>query len=148
MDIDLIAQQLLDLAPRLMRVVSVEAQASAEAPLSPPQLRALGLLASRPHLPSELAREMHITPATVSELADVLVRKGLVDRREQPEDRRCTSLVLTDAGNAQYSGARQRALLALRSLLTQLEDGTLVGLGAGLEAILVKLRSRSTASRP
>ena len=47
---------------------------------------------------SELAEAGHISRPVVSRKVDSLVEKGLVSRRELPEDRRYTVLELTDEG--------------------------------------------------
>lgn len=47
---------------------------------------------------SELAQARHISLPTVSRKVEHLVEKGLVARRESQQDRRCTILELTEAG--------------------------------------------------
>ncbi|MBY8823276.1 MarR family winged helix-turn-helix transcriptional regulator [Sphingomonas colocasiae] len=48
--------------------------------------------------PTSLARHMGLSKAAVSKLADRLVSKGLVDRRDNPGDKRAQSLSLTAEG--------------------------------------------------
>ena len=62
------------------------------------QLRVLALLQCRCRLPSELARELRVTPATASETVDLLVRRGFITRGDEPLDRRQTPLSITEAG--------------------------------------------------
>jgi DNA-binding MarR family transcriptional regulator len=136
-NIDSAAEHLLDVVPRLMRLIASEAQASGiSGALTVSQLRALGLLAREPRLPSELARELKITPATASEVADLLVRRGLVERSAMPEDRRLTLLRITLAGETLHQAARQRTLGALRRVLHRLDTPSLAALECGLAGLL------------
>jgi DNA-binding MarR family transcriptional regulator len=59
----------------------------------------LFLLAEEDLTMSELARRMQVTPPTVSRMVDSLAGKGLVERRQDTEDRRITWLSLSDRGS-------------------------------------------------
>jgi DNA-binding MarR family transcriptional regulator len=48
--------------------------------------------------PSELARKMGMTKGAISKLADRLLEKGLIERTENPDDKRGHSLSLSAAG--------------------------------------------------
>ncbi len=105
-----------------MRLISAQAQTDGAGPLTMTQLRVLGLLQRAPRLPSELARELRITPATASEVADLLVRRGLVERSARPQDRRATPLHIMPAGMVRLQAARDRATRALADLLGAMDD--------------------------
>jgi len=142
------AERLLEIAPRLTRLISAAAQGSGiSGTLTITQLRALGILARGSKLPSQLARDLEISPATASEVVDLLVRRGLVQRGDRPEDRRHTPLALTSAGLDQYRLAHRRASAALEALLEQVEPGVLADLERGMETLLVLLRRRAAAAR-
>ena len=47
---------------------------------------------------SEVSERFEITPAAASQLVDKLVQSGLIQRDEDPNDRRAKSLKLTDKG--------------------------------------------------
>lgn len=132
-----VAEQLLDIVPRLRSLMAAEADAVA---LTMTQLRVLALLKCRPRLPSELARELRVTPATVSEVVDLLVRRGLVERGEEPEDRRSTPLRITSEGLALLEAARGRALAAFQRLLARLDPADLARLASSLAALQEALR--------
>lgn len=140
------AELLLETVPQLMRLIINEAKADEET-LTFSQLRALGLLKRGPRLPSELARQMSITPATTSELVDSLVRRGLVTRGNRPEDRRCTPLILTPLGMTCHQAARQRALTALANVLTCLDQSEKKNLEHTLRLLLDTLRENERSNK-
>ena len=140
------AEQLLEVVGPLRRLISAAGRTDdASGTLTMTQLRLLGLLVQRHQLPSELARRLEITPATASEIVDLLVRRGLVERCDQPADRRCTPLQTTPTGLSQWKAARERSLEALRELLSGLESSELSALERGLEALLALVHGRALA---
>jgi DNA-binding MarR family transcriptional regulator len=67
--------------------------------VSPSQLRALGVLLRHGAVRSgELAEHLRIAPRSATEVVDALAERGLVERRPDPEDRRATQVVATEAG--------------------------------------------------
>ncbi len=74
---------------------------ASEFELSPPQVRALGVL--DPHRPvpmSELAEALHCDNSNVTGIVDRLEDRGLVERHSAPHDRRVKMLVVTEPGAA------------------------------------------------
>jgi DNA-binding MarR family transcriptional regulator len=127
-----------------MRLIRTESLSGAGM-LTITQLRMLESIDRGYRLPSELARELKVTPATTSESVEVLARRGLVERYAHPQDRRVTLLRLTDAGSTQLSASRERALDFLESLLERLEPGELQRLYDGLEPLAKLLHEGKTA---
>ena len=69
---------------------------------------------------AQLAGEIGLSPSATSRLVDALVQRGLVERREAPEDRRARTLRLTGAGTAmldEISEARTRLFTRITSKL-------------------------------
>jgi len=67
--------------------------------LTGPQLVCLGHVAREgPTTPSELAREVALSQATVTGILDRLEAKGLITRARNPEDKRRVILQTTEAG--------------------------------------------------
>ena len=68
--------------------------------LTLPQLKVLGLIASRPHglHGRELAATLGVGPPAVTALVDRLAEPGYVRREEDPHDRRITWIRLTESG--------------------------------------------------
>jgi len=61
---------------------------------------------------TDISRHMGVTNAAVSQLIDRLVEKQLIERSEDPADRRAKKIVLTPKGRELVeSGAKQRSLL-------------------------------------
>lgn len=50
--------------------------------------------------PSQLAENMGMTRGAISKLADRLIEKSLIEREENPDDKRAHTLSLTNAGRA------------------------------------------------
>jgi DNA-binding MarR family transcriptional regulator len=64
------------------------------------QLRLMVLIDREDGLPlGELAQQMGVSPATITGITERLVRKGLIERRSDPSDRRLIRVVLTPAGS-------------------------------------------------
>ncbi len=49
--------------------------------------------------PSDIARSVHLSQATITSIVDRLVKAGLVERQRSEGDRRVVAVVLTDAGH-------------------------------------------------
>jgi MarR family transcriptional regulator, organic hydroperoxide resistance regulator len=82
---------------------------ASEFELSPPQVRALGVLdPERPVPMSELAEALHCANSNVTGIVDRLEDRGLVERRSASHDRRVKMLAVTGRG------AEVRARLAER----------------------------------
>ncbi|MEA2290145.1 MAG: hypothetical protein QOD55_2142 [Solirubrobacteraceae bacterium] len=72
---------------------------AAEFELSPPQVRALGVLdPERPVAMSELAGALHCDNSNVTGIVDRLEDRGLVERRSATHDRRVKMLAVTPRG--------------------------------------------------
>lgn len=68
--------------------------------LSPAARQALAVLdgAGEPLSPTEIARRLIVTTASVTSLLDTLERRGLVERRADPADRRRLLVAVTPPG--------------------------------------------------
>ena len=72
--------------------------------LSPGQFNVLHLLVLRGGAlrPSEIASSLVVDPASTTYVLDGMVRKGWLERRSDPEDRRSHHVLLTKEGRAQH----------------------------------------------
>ncbi|MDX6701441.1 MAG: hypothetical protein QOF26_1667 [Baekduia sp.] len=102
------------------------------------QLKLLFVLEGTPHepTPSELARMIGLSAAAAGRAVDALVRRGIVSRRDDDQDRRVKRLALTADGRTmvgRISAARRQGLIALvEPLTTDQRDA----LSAALEPLL------------
>ncbi len=125
----------LDVLPRVMRLVAAAATEESEQLLSITQFRILKRISHGPKLGSELAQALRITPPTVSAAIDSLVRRGLVERCEDTEDRRAIPLQITPAGIHCFGVTQQRALTVLIQLVEQMSPAQRRALAQGLDAL-------------
>ena len=106
------ADRLLRLLPRFQRWAATTVQANRGGQdLSLRQLAVLYLIREGAVFPSELARQLRISPAVVTGLLDRLAQRGYLQRLADVSDRRRLRLALTDAGLA--------ASLAVEHLLSR-----------------------------
>lgn len=116
-----VATAVLETVPRLMRWIREANRANTEPGLTVPQLRAMRLLHRSPGVGvSAIAEHQGIGVASASALVDRLVRRGLVDRTQDPAERRRVMLTLTAEGTARLEATtratRDRLGVMLRTL--------------------------------
>lgn len=71
--------------------------------LTGPEFDVLATLGNRPGMTfKEIGENTLITKTTLTGVVDRLEKKGLVERRDCPEDRRCVRAVLTEKGDALF----------------------------------------------
>ncbi len=71
---------------------------------------------------NELAERLEVTPATVSLMVGELSRKGILERREDPADRRRAIITLADAHREAIDNWLARSAHAWRAALESLTD--------------------------
>ncbi len=86
----------------------------------------------------EVAACLGVTPTSVTEIGNALVRRGLVERREDPADRRVRLLYVTEEG--------RQALSRMRRLLASELERALAALDAGERGQFVDLVARLLAT--
>ena len=88
-------------ASRVLVAIAARSLADAGEEVTLTQYRSLVVLASRgPQGVAELAEAVSVTPPTASRLCDRLVKKALVRRRTDRNDRRHVQIALTQSGRA------------------------------------------------
>jgi DNA-binding MarR family transcriptional regulator len=125
-----------ELGDLLMRVARTQRRhwrdALAPWDLSPHQARALGVVVEQDGVRlSDLAESLHIAPRSVTEVADGLQARGLVERTPDPGDRRAVILRPTAEGRrvrAEVGRARAEANEELLSRLPADDRATLARL--------------------
>ncbi|HVC13605.1 MAG TPA: MarR family winged helix-turn-helix transcriptional regulator [Acidimicrobiales bacterium] len=100
------------------------------------QYRSLVLLASRgPQGIASLADSLGVTPPTASRLCDRLVRKGLVRRRTDRNDRRQVRVALTEAGRRLVDIVTDRRRREIAILLNAVPEDARRSVVAGLQLL-------------
>jgi len=90
----------------------------------------------------ELTRGLGVGPATVTGLVDRLAAQGLVERREDPQDRRVRLVEPTESGRALVARLEAAGNEHLRGLLATLDAEDLVA----LERIVTRLTEAAAAA--
>jgi len=127
--------ELLETVARLMVRASasldpVRLQAWEEMGLTLAQLRILFRVRAQPGVDvRRIAADIGITPSAVSQQVDKLVTRGMLLRRDKPEDRRYVQLELTEAGHEATGQIRQAS-----------REHMIVPLGSFSEADLTELQ--------
>lgn len=127
------ASELMEAMPVIMQFVRVEMRRQRAPSLSVPQFRVLAFLSHNPDSSlSDVAEHIGITRATASPLIDRLVQRGLVDRREDPTERRHIQLKLTSEGHDRLEEIRNSTRQKLAELLDEMTSEELEQVSAGL----------------
>jgi DNA-binding MarR family transcriptional regulator len=140
------SRRILETVPIVMRVLRREMRGGAEASLSVPQFRVLAYLSGAPGASlSEVADFVGVTGATASAMVDRLVRRGLVAREGNPEERRRLRLELTNDGSKLLERARAHTRGRVAESLTVL---TLPELGTIVEGLDLLDRALGASTGP
>jgi DNA-binding MarR family transcriptional regulator len=100
------------------------------------QFRSLVVLASRgPQGMASLSDALGVTPPTASRLCDRLVRKGLVRRRTDRNDRRQVRVGLTEAGRRLVDVVTARRRHEIAGLLSAVPEDARRSVVAGLQLL-------------
>ena len=115
------AGELLDVAPRVMRVVRDQMRCHRAAVLSVPEFRTLGFLNGHAGASlTDVADYIGLTLPSMSKLVDGLVERKLVTREFDPADRRRVTLALTPRGCAVLQAAHALTQAYLAEVLSAL----------------------------
>ncbi|MEW6047730.1 MAG: MarR family transcriptional regulator [Bacillota bacterium] len=130
------AREIMETVPQVLRFVRTEMRRHASPQLSVPQFRVLAYLGRMPGASlSDVAGHLGVTSPTASAMVDRLVRRGLVERAQHPDERRRVVLRLTEAGSALLERARALTRARVAQVLATLSESDLRRLGEGLAAL-------------
>ena len=108
-------------ASRVLVAVAARSLADAGGDVTLTQYRTLVILASRgPQNLATLAEAVAVTPPTASRLCERLVRKGLVRRRTDRNDRRQVRIALSETGQALVDAVTVRRRQEITDLLASI----------------------------
>jgi DNA-binding MarR family transcriptional regulator len=129
------AQEVLDVAPLIMRVVRTEMR-SQRNDLSVPEFRALAFVHRNPATSlSAVAEHVGQSLPTLSNLVEGLVQRRLVVREASTADRRRITLNLTAKGEQIWQSARQETKKRLSERLTPLSAEELTKIAEALQLL-------------
>jgi DNA-binding MarR family transcriptional regulator len=118
---DVIAGEILDIVPTIMRVIRAEMQYQRSEDLSVPQFRTLLFISRKPGSSLlTVANHLGLTSPTVSTMVEGLVLKKLIMREISSEDRRKVTLMLTDQGGLVLEKVRYGTQIRLSEILSPL----------------------------
>ena len=131
-------QQQIDAVMRASRVlVSVVARSLAEVEdvVTLPQFRVLVMIAGHgPQNLGSVAAALGVHPSNATRLCERLVVAGLVDRADDPQDRRFLRLVLTDEGHRLVETVMQHRRTAIAQVMSRMSASRRRTVSAALEA--------------
>lgn len=84
---------------------------------------------------SEISERMEITAAAASQLVDKLVQTGLLERIEDPHDRRAKQITLSAKGHELITSNRSERHRWVQALVEQLDPAERVQVGAVMELL-------------
>ena len=95
-------------------------------PLTPEQFMLIDLLWNHGEMSQQQPADMmHKDKNSVTKLVDAIERKGFVVRRQNKNDRRSNTLVLTEKANQLKPGAKQKGISILDQMLEGINENEL-----------------------
>ena len=95
----------------------------ADVPLTPEQFMLIDLLWNHGEMSQQqLADMMQKDKNSVTKLVDAIERKGFVIRKQNVNDRRSNTLILTEKANQLKPGAKQKGISILDEMLTGISE--------------------------
>ncbi|MDQ3530652.1 MAG: MarR family transcriptional regulator [Actinomycetota bacterium] len=148
------ADALLEIAPRLGRLLTSALESRDEPRLTLRQFRILQRLAQRPHRSGELASSTGVSAATMSVAVATLETQGWIERQADPADRRAAIVRITPSGRRAFSDARQHLRKLLITVSADLDDSDAQALtrlrdplNAGIDRARSAMRQASATPR-
>ncbi|HEY3115099.1 MAG TPA: MarR family transcriptional regulator [Gemmatimonadaceae bacterium] len=128
-----LADRLHSAAIHLLRQLRKEDDASG---LSAPRLSALSVVVfGGPLTLGELARAEQVKPPTMTRIVTGLEKDGLVERKDDPRDKRLTHVEATSKGRKVLAAGRARRVQRLASAVGKLEGKQLADLDRGVQLL-------------
>jgi DNA-binding MarR family transcriptional regulator len=141
------AATVMETIPLIMRFIRADMRIHSAASLSIPQLRSLAFLNRSPGASlSDLAEHLGVTCATASATTERLVQRNLVQRIDDPQERRRVLLYLTDDGKHHLKQSQDQTCTHIAELLDNLTPEQISHVAAGLT--LLKTVFESTEIKP
>lgn len=132
----LCSKEILESIPPLMHYIRSGIRRQLGAKTSVPQIRALSFIRRNPATTLMTVSDyLAVSNATTSSIVDRLVKKGLVSRQEDPNERRRIQLSVTLEGELEYKQVQEVAIAELNKILSKLPDQKIKDIQNGLRAL-------------
>jgi len=144
-----LAAEVVDLHRSIFRALQTHAgEEWSELPLTMAQVKALFAIGNLgPISIGGVARALSVALPTASVGVESLVAQGLVERREDPQDRRRTLAELTASGESLVNRLRQGSLRLLTAALRRLDRTQLANLVTGLTTLSAAIDAEVQSAR-
>ncbi len=129
-----LARQVMDMVPPMMRAMNAPMRDAGDAG-NMMQMYTMGALHKGPRAFKDLVAHRRVSAPTLSRSIEALVKRGWVARVPHPDDKRQILLKLTEAGQQEFEGVRQRTQDHLAKLLSALNQDERIAAFAGIEAL-------------
>ncbi|MCG6134222.1 MAG: MarR family transcriptional regulator [Nostoc sp. LLA-1] len=127
------AAKVMETVPLVMRFIRSDMRVHSAASLSIPQLRSLAFLNRNPGASlSDLAEHLGVTCATASATTERLVQRNLVQRIDDPQERRRVLLSLTEEGKHHLKQSQDQTRVHIAELLDNLTPEQISHIEEGL----------------
>ncbi len=127
------AARVMETVPLLMRFIRAEMRSHSSDSLSIPQLRSLAFLNRNPGASlSEVADHLGVTCATASTTIEKLVQRNLVQRTDNPQERRRVVLNLTKEGKLLLEQSQEKTRGEIAEILGSLTPEQVLHIESGL----------------
>jgi DNA-binding MarR family transcriptional regulator len=122
-------------ASRVLVAVIAQSIAAADPALTMPQMRVLTIVSRQgPMNLNAVAQSLGVHPSNATRTCNRLVAAGLLDRRDDPEDRRNVVLTLTPDGRALWEGLMEHRRRSIEQVVRRLTPHERDQLAVGLTA--------------
>lgn len=91
---------------------------------------------------SEIAERIGVSRSAITQIADTMFEHGLIERIENPDDKRSVRIVLTEKSRKYLKGYRKKMIDAASRMLDCLDDSEL----EDLHSMLLRIDERSNNS--
>jgi DNA-binding MarR family transcriptional regulator len=113
------AGELLEVVPIVMKEIRSQMRSRGAPDLTVPQFRTLAFVNRNQGSPlCKVADHMGLTPPSASTLVDGLIKRGMMTREDQPDNRRRVRLVVTSRGRAILETSRHGTMAYLAEKLS------------------------------
>jgi DNA-binding MarR family transcriptional regulator len=117
-------------------------------PLTIAQLKSLFFISNQGSTNlGNLAEALGVTPTNMTGIVDRLVKKGLVSRTENPEDRRMLSLRVTAEGEELVARLRQKRKGYMSEVLAHMGTDELATLAQGFASLVKAIETHEVESK-